>query len=305
VADEWRLRGFGGLTGLLVSGKVERLVQEICPCRVINRKGREVIPAFIHDGSGLRGRPNGRGRHPTAPTATNLPSATSEEKSALSTRLRFHLRKVGGARRLALWADEVEPCATALIGRSVAGSVHKVSFVVRRCHSRLDHLDFSMSRFSREINAAMKLRHEWAPTLSWLSGEPTSENPDVGHPTSRRYTCSLRADCMGIRRQIRAFQRMSPIVIVSLLFLRPQLSLIGEIGRFAIFLILASLLLFVVSQSTDLCRSVAVRYRSSHSFLFAVVLDHEPASPPAADDFNPAEPALPSRFQLPPPHIAA
>lgn len=110
---------------------------------------------------------------------------------------------------------------------------------------------------------------------------------------------------MGIRRQIRAFQSVSLLVVVSLLLLRPQLSLIGGIGRFAAFLILASLLLFVVSQSTDICRAVAVRYRSSRAFLFAVVLDQEPVWPPVADDFNPAEPALPSRFQLPPPRIAA
>jgi hypothetical protein len=110
---------------------------------------------------------------------------------------------------------------------------------------------------------------------------------------------------MGIRRQIRAFQSVSLLVVVSLLLLRPQLSLIGGIGRFAAFLILASLLLFVVSQSTDICRAVAVRYRSSRAFLFAVVLDQELVWPPVADDFNPAEPALPSRFQLPPPRIAA
>lgn len=110
---------------------------------------------------------------------------------------------------------------------------------------------------------------------------------------------------MGVRRQIRAFQSVSLLVVVSLLLQRPQLSLIGGIGRFAVFLILASLLLLVVSQSADICRVVADCYRSSRSLLFAVVLDQEPIWPPIVDDFNPAEPALPSRFQLPPPRITA
>lgn len=110
---------------------------------------------------------------------------------------------------------------------------------------------------------------------------------------------------MGIRRHIRAFQGASLLVVFSLLVLRPQVNLIGGIGRFVAFLVLGSLLLFVVSGSTDICRAVVARYRANRIFLFAVVQEEEPAPQPLADDFNPAEPALPSRFQLPPPRIAA
>src|ERR1700742_553859 len=92
-----------------------------------------------------------------------------------------------------------------------------------------------------------------------------------------RYTHVHREHRMGIRRQIRAFQSMSLLVVVSMQLLRPQqLSLLGGIGRFTVFLILASLLLFVVSYSTDIGRAVAAFYRAGHSFLFAVVLDREP-----------------------------
>ena len=110
---------------------------------------------------------------------------------------------------------------------------------------------------------------------------------------------------MGIRRQIRAFRGVSLLVVVSLLILRPQVSLIGGIGRFAVLLVLGSLLLFVVSGSTDICRAVVARYRAGRIFLFAVVQEEEPAPQTLVDDFNPAEPVLPSRFQLPPPQIAA
>ena len=110
---------------------------------------------------------------------------------------------------------------------------------------------------------------------------------------------------MRIRHHIRAFQRISLLVVVSLLVTRSHVTVLGGIGRFVALLILASLLLFVVSRSADICKAVAVRYRFGHIFLFAVVLDEEPVWQTLADDFNPAEPVLPSRFQLPPPQFAA
>jgi hypothetical protein len=59
---------------------------------------------------------------------------------------------------------------------------------------------------------------------------------------------------MGIRRYIRGFRSIVLLVIVWLLVIRPLLDLIGGVGRLVAYLVLASLLMFVVSRSADICR---------------------------------------------------
>jgi hypothetical protein len=110
---------------------------------------------------------------------------------------------------------------------------------------------------------------------------------------------------MGIRGYIRAFRTTSLLVVVSLLVARPHMGLISGIGKFAALLVLTSLLMFVVARSADICRALAVRYMSNRTFLFSAVPNQEPVRQILTDGFNPAEPTLPSRFQLPPPPIAA
>ncbi len=111
---------------------------------------------------------------------------------------------------------------------------------------------------------------------------------------------------MAIRRYTRGFQLIGPLVVVWLLVIQQQqASFLGGVGRFLALLILAPLLMFVVIRSADVCKAVAVRYQSTHILLPAIVTKEEQVWRPVANDFNPAEPALPSRFQLPPPRIAA
>jgi len=110
---------------------------------------------------------------------------------------------------------------------------------------------------------------------------------------------------MATRHYRRGFQLIGPLVVVWLLVIQQQVSFLGELGRLLALLILAPLLMFVLVRSADICKAVAVRCQSTHIFLLAIVFDGEQVWRPVVNDFNPAEPVLPSRFQLPPPHITA
>jgi hypothetical protein len=87
--------------------------------------------------------------------------------------------------------------------------------------------------------------------------------------------------------------------------MRPQAHFSGGVCRVLAFLLLVSLLLFVVDRSADVCKVLELRVRTMLLRLLASVHQVEPLWLPDAEDCSVHAPALPSRFQRPPPiHLA-
>jgi hypothetical protein len=89
---------------------------------------------------------------------------------------------------------------------------------------------------------------------------------------------------------------------LGLMAAKSQSPLLGDVCRFILSALAASLLLFVVRRSLELTKEAA-RLKAIAAFL------PMPGAVQAwlsiADDFNPDEPILPFRFQRPPPFLIA
>jgi hypothetical protein len=106
----------------------------------------------------------------------------------------------------------------------------------------------------------------------------------------RRYLRGLLAACLP------AFGALCLVVA------KLQSHLLGDIGRFILFFLAASLLLFVVRRSLELARETTP-LSAVAAFLPMPGVVRSWLN--LAGDFNPDEPILPFRFQRPPPFLIA
>lgn len=109
---------------------------------------------------------------------------------------------------------------------------------------------------------------------------------------------------MGLRRYSRALLSLChpALAALCLVVVRPQLHVFGHVSKFLLSVLAASVLLFLVRRSIELAvandRSLAVA-----AFPLAAATVRVRVA--VAGDFNPDEPLLPCRFQLPPPFLTA
>jgi hypothetical protein len=87
--------------------------------------------------------------------------------------------------------------------------------------------------------------------------------------------------------------------------MRPQAHFSGGVCRVLAFLLLVSLLLFVVDRSADVCKVLELRLRTVLLRLLAAVQQVEPLRLPDCEGCTALAPGLPSRFQRPPPILLA
>jgi hypothetical protein len=79
------------------------------------------------------------------------------------------------------------------------------------------------------------------------------------------------------------------------------ISLIDGCGKLIGLLVLASLLMFVVSHSADICKAAMAFAQSLPTSLFLLVPGYAPGKQLPADVVLPIAPSLSPRFQRPPP----
>jgi hypothetical protein len=82
------------------------------------------------------------------------------------------------------------------------------------------------------------------------------------------------------------------------------ISLIGGCGKLIVSLVLASLLIFVVSRSADICNAAIAFVQSLPTSLFLLVPGYAPSKQLPADVVLPIAPSLSPRFQRPPPCLS-
>jgi hypothetical protein len=101
-----------------------------------------------------------------------------------------------------------------------------------------------------------------------------------------------------------AFRNVSIcLLVVWLLHYGPAL-VIGGFGKLIASLVLASLLMFVVSRSADICRATIAFVQSLPTSLFLLVPDYASSKQLPADVIIPAAHSLTPRFQRPPPFLS-
>jgi hypothetical protein len=101
-----------------------------------------------------------------------------------------------------------------------------------------------------------------------------------------------------------AFRNLSIcLLVVWVTYYGPALAIDG-FGKLITFLVLASLLVFVVSYSTDICSAAITFAQSQTTFLFCLVPDRASITPLPSDVVVPTVPNLSPRFQRPPPFLS-
>jgi len=105
---------------------------------------------------------------------------------------------------------------------------------------------------------------------------------------------------MGLRRYSRALLSLChpALAALCLVVVRPQLHVFGHVSKFLLSFLAASVLLFLVRRSLELAVANDCTLTVA---VFPVTAAPVRTRMAFAGDFNPDEPLLPCRFQLPPP----